>query len=207
MHFLLKHVEAHAALTQAIAAVGSVVIAAAALIYAVWTLKALQRQTEASIAMTTETFRPIIEVSGAEQLAAVCEMNFVNKGNGPALNFRWRDNVNPERWRAYRSNIIAAQEKGVLKAGLDWQKGLVLSYNSSANPDEILTYVTVDPYSGSVTNTHDVNQGSTVTRLGWTLIDPKLAIPGFHPAFVAMEPFWARMKHRWRLKRGKERRL
>jgi hypothetical protein len=44
MHFLLKHVEAHAALTQAIAAVGSVVIAAAALIYAVWTLKALQRQ-------------------------------------------------------------------------------------------------------------------------------------------------------------------
>jgi hypothetical protein len=95
-------------------------------------------------------------------------MNFVNKGNGPALNFRWRDNVNPERWRAYRSNIIAAQEKGVLKAGLDWQKGLVLSYNSSANPDEILTYVTVDPYSGSVTNTHDVNQGSTVTRLGWS---------------------------------------
>jgi hypothetical protein len=60
MHFLLKHVEAHAALTQAIAAVGSVVIVAAALIYAVWTLKALQRQTEASIAMTTETFRPII---------------------------------------------------------------------------------------------------------------------------------------------------
>jgi transcriptional regulator with XRE-family HTH domain len=30
----------------------------------VWTLKALQRQTEASIAMTTETFRPIIEVLG-----------------------------------------------------------------------------------------------------------------------------------------------
>jgi hypothetical protein len=41
MHSLLKAMEAHAALTQAIAAVGSVMIAAAALTYAVWTLKAL----------------------------------------------------------------------------------------------------------------------------------------------------------------------
>jgi hypothetical protein len=76
--------EAHAALTQTVASVGSVAIAAAALIYVVCTLKALQRQTEASIAMTNETFRPIIEVLDAEQLAAACDMAFVNKGNDPA---------------------------------------------------------------------------------------------------------------------------
>jgi hypothetical protein len=207
MHYLLKALEAHAALTQAIAAVGSVMIAAAALIYAVWTLKALQRQTEASIAMTTETFRPIIEVLGAEQLAAICDLNFVNKGNGPALNFRWRDNVMPERWRAYRTNIIAAKEEGVLKAGLDWQNGLVLSYNSTANRDEILTYVTIDSYSGAVTNNHDVKQGAAMTRLGWTLLDPKLAVPAYHPELINAMPPWARLRHWWRLKRGKERRL
>ena len=204
---MLKAMEAHAALTQAVAAVGSVAIATAALIYAVWTLKALQRQTEASIAMTNETFRPIIEVLGAEQLAAICDMEFVNKGNGPALNFRWRDNVLPERWRAYRTNIISSQEKGVLKASLDWHKGLVLSYNSTANSDEILTYVTVDSSSGSVTNNHVVKQGAAITRLGWTIIDPKLAIPAYHPELRRSLPIRARLKHWWRLKRGKERRL
>jgi hypothetical protein len=172
MHSILNTLEAHAALTQAAAAVGSVAIAATALISTVWTLKASQSQTEASIAMTTETFRPIIEVLGAEQLAAICDMTFVNKGNGPALNFRWRDNILPERWCAYSTNIISSQEKGVLKAGLDWNKGLVLSYNSTANLDEILTYVTVDSSSGSVTNNHVVMQalrylaldGRSVTR-------------------------------------------
>lgn len=207
VRLVLLKVEAHAALTQALAAIVSTVIAVFALRYAVRTLGALQRQTEASIALTTETFRPIIEVLGAEQLAAICDMKFVNKGNGPALNFRWRDNVMPERWRAYKSNIIAAQEKGVLKAGLDWQKGLVLSYNSTANRDEIRTYVTVDPASGSVTNSHNVRQGAAVTRLGWTIIDPELAIPRFHPDFVAMQPLPARVRHWWRLKIGKERRL
>jgi hypothetical protein len=207
MHSILKAMEAHAALTQTVASVGSVAIAAAALIYVVCTLKALQRQTEASIAMTNETFRPIIEVLDAEQLAAACDMAFVNKGNDPALNFRWRDNVLPERWRAYRTNIISSQENGVLKAGLDWHKGLVLSYNSTANPDEILTYVTVDSSSGSVTNNHVVKQGAAITRLGWTIIDPKLAIRAFHPNLIRSLPMRARLRHWWRLKRGKERRL
>lgn len=207
MHSLLKAIEAHAALTQAIAAIGSVMIAAAALIYAVSSLKTLKRQTEASISTTTETFRPIIEVIGAEQLAAACDMGFVNKGNGSALNFRWRDNVLPERWRAYRTNIIAAQEKGILQAGLDWHRGLVLSYNSTANRDEILTYVTVDSSSGAVTNNHVVKQGAAVTRPGWTVLDPKLAIPAYNPDFIRSMPIRARLRHWWRLKRGKERRL
>jgi hypothetical protein len=75
-------------------------------------LKSLQRQTEASIAMTTETFRPILEVVGG----SLCEestpsnVDFVNKGNGAALDFRWRVDEEPERWGGYTSNIIAPQE-------------------------------------------------------------------------------------------------
>jgi hypothetical protein len=94
-----------------------------------------------------------------------------------------------------------------LKAGLDWNKGLALSYNSTANLDEILTYVTVDSSSGSVTNNHVVKQGAAITRLGWTISDPKLAIPAYHPELISSLPIRARLKHWWRLKRGKERRL
>ena len=61
---MFSKVECHAALTQAFAAIMSTMIATAALIYAIESLRALQQQTEASIAMTTETFRPIIEVLG-----------------------------------------------------------------------------------------------------------------------------------------------
>jgi len=104
----------HAALTQAFAAIMSTMIATAALIYAIESLRALQQQTEASIAMTTETFRPIIEVLGGI-LGATSQIDFVNKGNGAALNFRWKTDDAPERWRAYTSNIIAPQEKGTLK--------------------------------------------------------------------------------------------
>jgi hypothetical protein len=204
---VLIALEAHAALTQAIAALVSVLIAAGALLYAVRSLRTMQRQTESSIAMTTETFRPIVEALVADPLCATCDLKFVNKGNGPALNFRWRDNVLPERWMAYASNVIAPQEKGLLKAEFDWQKGIVLSYNSAANRDEILTYVTINPFSGSVANRHEFEQGAAATRPGWTLLDPKLAIPGFHPDFVAMQPLWARVEHWWRLKRGRERRL
>jgi hypothetical protein len=82
-------VEAHAALTQALAAIVSTAIAVGALVYAVRSLKALQRQTDASISLTTETFRPIIEVLGGA-LGKTSQVDFVNKGNGPALNFRWR---------------------------------------------------------------------------------------------------------------------
>ena len=64
LRMVLLKVEAHAALTQAVAAIVSTLIATAALIYAVRSLNALQRQTEASISLTTETFRPIIEVLG-----------------------------------------------------------------------------------------------------------------------------------------------
>jgi hypothetical protein len=198
-------VEAHAALTQALAAIVSVMIAVGALVYAVRTLEALQRQTDASISLTTETFRPIIEVLGGTH-GQTSQIDFVNKGNGPALNFRWRVEKTPEQWRAYTSNIIAPQEKGILKGEFEWQKGLVLSYNSAANQAEIFTYVTFGS-TGSVSNHHKVRQGAAVTRLGWTLLDPKLAIPGFHPDFIAIQPLRMRIRHWWRLKRGKERRL
>jgi hypothetical protein len=91
-------------------------------------LKDLQRQTEASIALTTETFRPIVEVLGGS-LGATSHIDFVNKGNGAALNFRWREDDIPVRWRAYNSNIIAPHEKGALKGEVDWTKGLVLAYH------------------------------------------------------------------------------
>ncbi len=177
LRMALLKVEAHAALTQAVAAIVSTLIATAALVYAVRSLNALQRQTEASISLTTETFRPIIEVLG-RTLGATSTLQFVNKGNGAALNFRWRVDQTPERWRGYQSNIIASKEQGDLRGEFEWQKGLVLSYNSVAHRDELLTYVKFGP-SGSVSNQHEVRQGAAVTRLGWTLLDPKLAIPGF----------------------------
>jgi hypothetical protein len=67
---------------------------------------------------------------------------------------------------------------------------------------EILTYVSFGS-TGVVSNSHDVRQGTAVTRLGWTLLDPKLAVPGFHPDFIAMQPLRIRMKHWWRLKTAK----
>lgn len=202
---VLLVVEPHAALTQALAAIVSVMIEVGALVYAVRTLEALQRQTVSSISLTTETFRPIIEVLGGT-LGQTSQIDFVNKGNGPALNFRWRVEKAPEQWRAYTSNIIAPQERGILKGEFEWQKGLVLSYNSAANQAEIFTYVNFGS-TGSVSNHHEVSQGAAVTRLGWTLLDPKLAIPGFHPGFIATQPLRVRIWHWWRLKRGKERRL
>ncbi len=205
IRMVLLKVEAHAALTQAVAAIVSTLIATAALIYAVRSLNALQRQTEASISLTTETFRPIIEVLGGT-LGATSTLQFVNKGNGAALNFRWRVDQTPERWRGYKSNIIASKEQGDLRGEFEWQKGLILSYNSVAHRDELLTYVKFES-SGSVSNQHEVRQGAAVTRLGWTLLDPKLAVPGFHTAFVAMQPWRARVRHWRRLKTGKERRL
>ena len=75
----LSRIECHAALTQAVAAVVSMMIAAAALLYAVKSLRAMQRQADASIAMTIETFRPIIEVLGGT-LSAHSQINFENKG-------------------------------------------------------------------------------------------------------------------------------
>jgi len=108
---LLLHLEVHAALTQAIAAITSTVIAAGALIYAVRSLRAVQRQADASIALTTETFRPIVVLGGAlGEKPAPSHINFVNKGNGAALNFRWRVDEAPERWGGYKSNMIAPQE-------------------------------------------------------------------------------------------------
>ena len=205
--FLLK-VESHAALTQALAAIGSTVLAIAALYFAVRSLIALQRQTEASIATVTETFRPIIEVLGGMlgEGHAPSEINFKNKGNGAALNFRWRVDEEPERWGGYTTNIIAPQESGQLKAPMDWRRGLVLSYNSVAHREELLTYVRFN-VGGSVSNQHEVKQGAAVTRLGWTVIDPKLAIPGWNAEYIATLPWRVRLGHWWRLKQGKERRL
>jgi hypothetical protein len=208
VRLILLKIESHAALTQAIAAVASTLIAAGALIYAVRSLKALQRQAEASIAFTTETFRPIIEVLGGSLMEgpSLSEINFVNKGNGAALNFRWRVDEEPERWGGYKSNIIAPQENGILKAQMEWRRGLVLSYNSVAHREEILTYVKFGS-TGHVSNSHDVRQGAAVTRMGWTVLDPKLAIPGWDANLIGMMPWRGRLRHWWRLKQGKERRL
>ncbi len=197
--------EAHASLTQALAAIVSVLIAAIALYFAVRSLWTLQRQTEASIAMTTETFRPIIEVQGG-RLGRISEIDFVNKGNGAALNFRWRENNAPERWRVYTTNVLAPQERGTLKAEVDWKNGLVLGYNSVAHREEILTHVKFES-TGAVSNMHEIRQGSAVTRLGWTLHDPKLEIPAWHPDYIRSLPLRSRLVHWLRLKRGKERRL
>lgn len=204
----LAGVEIHAALTQAVAAILSTLIAAAALLYAVRSLLALQRQTAASIALTTETFRPIIEVLGGQLMEKPgrSQVDFHNKGNGAALNFRWRVDEEPELWGGYTSNIIAPQEKGQLNAPMNWRKGLTLSYNSVAHREEIRTYVTFGP-TGSVMNQHDVRQGAAVTRMGWTVVDPKLAIPGWSADIIAMMPWRSRLLHWWRLKRGLERRL
>jgi hypothetical protein len=205
---LLSNLESHAALTQAVAAVASTLIAAGALIYALLTLKAMQRQTEASTAMMRETFRPVVEVLGGElgERPAPSKVDFENKGNGSALNFRWRVDEVPERWGGYTSNIITPQEKGRIVAPMDWTKGLVLSYNSVANREEIRTYVKFGS-TGSVSNHHEVRQGAAVTRLGWTVANPELAVPAWHPALIAAKPWRARVGHWWRLKRGKERRL
>jgi hypothetical protein len=197
--------EAHSALTQALAAIVSVLIASVALYFAVRSLWTLQRQTEANIAMTTETFRPIIEVQGGK-MALVSEINFVNKGNGAALNFRWRENSTPERWRVYTTNVVTPQESGTLKGEVNWKNGLVLGYNSVAHREEILTYVKFES-TGAVSNMHDIRQGSAVTRLGWTLHDPKLEVTAWHPDLIRSLPLRARWVHWWRLKRGKERRL
>jgi hypothetical protein len=201
---ILQFIEAHAALTQAITSILSVLISAPALIYAIYTLKTLQRQTEASVAQTRETFRPIIEVGGVE-LGVQSTIRFSNKGQGPALNFRWRVAVEPERWQGWNTNIISSGETGLLRGRIDWKSGLVLSYNSVASKPEIITYVTFNS-DGTVSNQHVVKEG-TGTRLGWAVMDPSAALPGFNPAFLATLPISERIRHWWRLKRGKERRL
>lgn len=205
---VLMQLETHAALTQAAAAIVSTVIAAFALIYAVLSLKAVQRQADASIALTTETFRPIVEVLGGMlgEKPAPSHIDFVNKGNGAALNFRWRVNEVPERWGNHTSNMIAPQEKGRIVAPMDWRKGLVLSYSSVANREEIRTYIKFQR-SGAVVNHHDVRQGETVSRMGWTVANPELAIPAWHPSLIAAMPWRLRLRHWWGLKRGTERRL
>jgi hypothetical protein len=205
IRILLLKIEMHAALTQAVAAIISMTIAAIALYYGVKSLQALQRQAEASIALTTETFRPIIEVLGGS-LGAISRVDFVNKGNGVALNFRWRVDELPEKWMGYTSNVIAPKETGVLRGQIDWKKGLVLSYNSVAHREEISTRVSFGS-EGSVSNSHDIRQGAAVTRQGWTILDPDLAVPAFHPALIKSMPLNQRIKHWWRLKRGRERRL
>jgi hypothetical protein len=201
----LLRLEAHAALVQALAAIVSMMIATVALTYAVNSLRTMQRQTEAAIAMTTETFRPIIEVLGGS-LGATCHIDFVNKGNGVALNFRWKEDCVPERWRGYTTNVIAPQERGALIGKIDWEKGLVLAYNSVAHREEIYTRVTFGS-TGAVANTHDISQGAAMTRQGWTLLDPKLVVPAYHPEFIRSMPLLDRATHWWGLKRGKERRL
>ena len=205
MPLLLSKLEAHAALTQAFAAIVSMLIAAAALAYAVKSLWSLQRQTNASIATLSETFRPILEVLGGS-LGAASVIDFKNKGNGAALNLRWRADCAPERWCSYPTNMLAPQEQGQLKGSIDWQNGLVLSYNSVASKKEILTYVKFTQ-DGTVINNHAVDEGYAQTRLGWTIIDPKLAVPAFHPDFVSMMPLRSQLWHWWQLKRGRERRL
>lgn len=204
---ILMSIETHASLTQAIAAIGSMLIAAAALIYTIRTLRLIQQQTLASIALTNETFRPIVEVLGGHlgQLPASSQIDFVNKGVGPALNFRWTEDGS-DRWRSHSSNMIAVQEKGSIDAPVDWKKGLVLSYNSVAHPAEIRTYVKFGS-TGSVSNQHDVRQGAAVTRLGWTIADPTLATPAWHPDLIAQMSWRHRLRHWWNLKRGRERRL
>ena len=202
---MLSTIEAHAALTQAVAAIISTFIAVIALLYAIKSLWTLQRQTEANVAMTTETFRPVVEVLGG-RLGKTSHIDFVNKGNGAALNFRWRDNTAPERWRAYQTNVIAPQERGALTGEIDWKKGLVLSYNSVAHREEICTLVKFGP-TGTVSNMHDIRQGAAITRRGWTVLDPDAAIPAWHPDLIRAMPPMTRLAHWWRLKRGKERRL
>lgn len=201
---IISALETHAALTQAIAALGSVLIATIALYFAVKSLFALQRQTEASVAMMTETFRPIVEVLGGK-LSQVSEINFINKGNGAALNFRWRENTLPERWMVYTTNVFAPQEHGTLSGEIDWKKGLVLGYNSVAHREEILTHVQFGS-TGAVFNRHEFRQRNAATRPGWTLHDPNLAIPAWHPDLIRSLPLYARLVHWWRLRRGKERR-
>jgi hypothetical protein len=197
--------EAHAALTQALAAIVSVLFAAVALYFAVRSLWTLQPQTEANIAMTTETFRPIVEVQGG-RLGRISEIDFVNKGNGVALNFRWRENSALERWRVYTTNVLAPQEHGTLKAEVDWKNGLVLGYNSVAHGEESLTHVRFEA-TGKASNMHEIRQGAAVTRLGWTLHDSKLEIPAWNSDYIRSLPLRSRLIHWWRLNRGKERRL
>ncbi len=208
LQYLFATLETHAALTQAIAAILSTLIAACTLIYAFRSLRALQRQTQASIQLATESFRPIVEVLGGAfgSPPKSSEVDFQNKGNGAALNFRWRVDEEPERWGGYTSNIVSAQEKGRIVAPMNWREGLVLSYNSVANSEEIRTYVRFGS-NGIVSNSHDVRQGHAVTRMGWTVADPKLAIPGWHPDLIRAMPWRSRVRHWWLLKRGKERRL
>jgi hypothetical protein len=202
---VLSTIEAHAALAQAVTVITSTLIAVIALLYAIKSLWTLQRQTEANVAMTTETFRPIVEVLGGS-LGNTSQVDFVNKGNGPALNFRWRDNSVPERWKAFRTNVVAPQEKGALTGEFDWKKGLVLSYNSVAHREEICTRIKFGP-DGTVSNMHDISQGAAVTRQGWTLLDPDAAIPAWHPELIRAMPPMKRLAHWWRLKRGRELRL
>jgi len=202
---LFRLIEMHASFTQAIAAIATALIAALALFFAVQSLNALRRQTEASIFLTTETFRPIMEVEGG-MLSTTSKLYFVNKGNGPALNFRWRVDEEPEIWRGYQSNIVAPQEKGLLTGQVEWERGLILSYNAVAHRDELLTHVRFGPY-GAVSNQHEVKQGAAFTRLGWTLLEPKSNIPRFRPDLVASKPLMSRIGHWWRFKLGKEGRL
>jgi hypothetical protein len=200
----LAVLEAHSALTQALAAIMSVLIATVALYFAVRSLWMLQRQTETNITMTAETFRPIIEVQ-AGKLGQVSEIEFVNKGNGAALNFRWRENSALEKWRVHTTNVLAPQEHGTLKGDVNWKDGLVLGYNSVAHREEILTHVKFGA-TGAITNMHEIRQGAAVTRLGWTLHDPKLEVPAWHPDYIRALPLRAQLVHWWQLKRGKERR-
>ena len=208
LRLVFLKVEEHAAFTQAAAAIASTFIAAGAFVYAIRSLHTLQRQTEASISLTTETFRPIIEVLGGalRDNPFPSEIDFHNKGNGPALNFRWRVDEMPERWMGHTSNIIAPQEKGRLVAPVNWQKGFVLSYNSVAHREELLSYIKMQ-VGGAVMNQHEVRQGAALTRLGWTVLDPELALPGFSAELIALMPWRARLWHWWRLKRKLERRI
>jgi hypothetical protein len=202
---IVSALEAHTALIQSLAAIVSIVVAVAALYFAVKSLWTLQRQTEANVSMTTETFRPIIEVQGCK-LGQFSEFRFINKGNGAALNFRWRENKAPEQWRVYTTNILAPQERGALIGKIDWESGLILGYNSVAHREEILTYVKFG-LNGVISNMHEIRQGSAVTRIGWTLHDPKLEIPAWHPDYIRSLPPQRQLIHWWRLKRGRERRL
>jgi len=173
VRLVLLKVEAHAALTQAIAAIVSMLIAATALIYAVRSLNALQRQTEASIALTTETFRPIIEVLGGSLREGQnpSEIDFVNKGNGAALNFRWKVDEEPERWGGYTSNIIAPQEKGNLKATNELEEGTRALLQLVAHREEIRTYVnfgSTGPVSNSLSESiHSVGILDYLRRDRW----------------------------------------
>lgn len=203
----LKTIESHAALVQAIAAILSAIVAACALVYTVLALRALQKQTQASIAATVETFRPIIEVLGGELGALQSHLTIKNKGAGAALNLRWRLNEEPERWNAFGNLLAAGEERRLHIKGNPRSMGVVLSYESVAQKGELLTLAKFSQLNLEPWNQHVFSTSAGKTRMGWTTANPELEFPAYHTDLIASMPWHMRLYHWWNLKRGHERRL